>query len=44
MYPDEFNVDIDYEPKVNDFKLLEKLSNCHFHRSIGRDPNARKNT
>ena len=40
MYPDEFNVDIDYEPKVNDLNYWKNYQIVHFHRSIGRDPNA----
>ena len=36
-YSDEFHVDIDYEPKVNDEKYWKKYQIVHFHRVIGRD-------
>jgi len=34
-YSDEFHVDIDYEPKVNDEKYWKKYQIVHFHRVIG---------
>jgi len=37
MYPDEFHVDIDYEPKINDINYWKKYQIVHFHRSIGTD-------
>jgi len=36
-YSDEFHVDIDYEPKVNDENYWKKYQIVHFHRAIGRD-------
>jgi len=36
-YSDEFHVDIDYEPKVNDDNYWKKYQIVHFHRAIGRD-------
>lgn len=36
-YSDEFHVDIDYEPKVNDDNYWKKYQIIHFHRAIGRD-------
>jgi glycosyltransferase involved in cell wall biosynthesis len=37
MYPDEFHVDIDYQPNVNDINYFKKYQIIHFHRSIGQD-------
>ena len=37
MYPDDFHVDIDYEPKINDINYWKKYQIVHFHRSIGTD-------
>jgi glycosyltransferase involved in cell wall biosynthesis len=37
MYPDDFHVDIDYEPKVNDVNFWKKYQIVHIHRSIGHD-------
>jgi glycosyltransferase involved in cell wall biosynthesis len=36
-YPDEFHVDIDYEPKVNDYNYWKQYDIVHFHRTIGHD-------
>jgi len=36
-YPEEFHIDIDYEPKINDEKYWKKYNIVHFHRAIGRD-------
>ena len=36
-YPDEFHVDIDYEPKINDHNYWRQYDIVHFHRSIGQD-------
>lgn len=36
--PEDFHVDIDYEPKVNDLNYWKQYDMVHFHRSIGRDP------
>jgi glycosyltransferase involved in cell wall biosynthesis len=35
MYPDEFHIDIDYEPNVNDINFWKKYQIVHIHRSIG---------
>lgn len=37
MYPEEFHVDIDYEPKINDLNYWKKYQIVHFHRSIGNN-------
>jgi len=36
---DEFHVDIDYEPKINDINYWKQYDIVHFHRSIGQDYN-----
>jgi glycosyltransferase involved in cell wall biosynthesis len=36
-YPDDFHVDIDYDPKVDDINYWKKYDIVHFHRSIGND-------
>ena len=36
MYPDDFHVDIDYEPKVNDINYWKKYQIVHVHRNIGQ--------
>ena len=36
-YSDDFHVDIDYEPKINDENYWKKYQIVHFHRVIGRD-------
>ena len=36
MYPDDFHVDIDYEPKVNDVNYWRKYQIVHVHRNIGQ--------
>lgn len=35
LYSDEFHVDIDYEPKINDLNYWKKYQIVHFHRSFG---------
>ena len=35
LYPDDFHVDIDYEPKINDIKYWDKYQIIHVHRNIG---------
>ena len=35
LYPNDFHVDIDYEPKVSDFEFWKKYQIVHFHRTIG---------
>ncbi len=37
LYPEEFWVDIDYEPKLNDEKFLKKYDLIHYHRSLHPD-------
>ena len=36
---DDFHVDIDYEPKINDYNYWGQYDIVHFHRSIGQDYN-----
>ena len=36
-HSDEFHVDIDYEPKVNDLNYWKQYDIVHFHRTIGHD-------
>jgi hypothetical protein len=36
MYPDDFHVDIDYEPKINDINYWKKYQIVHVHRNIGQ--------
>jgi glycosyltransferase involved in cell wall biosynthesis len=36
-YPDEYHVDIDYQPKVDDMNFWKKYDIVHFHRNIGHD-------
>jgi len=36
-YSEDFHVDIDYEPKIDDDTYWKKYDVVHFHRSIGRD-------
>jgi glycosyltransferase involved in cell wall biosynthesis len=37
LYPDDFHVDIDYEPKINDINYWKKYQIVHAHRSIGQN-------
>jgi glycosyltransferase involved in cell wall biosynthesis len=37
LYPDDFHIDIDYEPKINDVNYWKQYQIVHFHRSIGHD-------
>ncbi len=37
LYPDDFHVDIDYEPKVNDINYWKNYDIVHFHRTIGHE-------
>ena len=34
-YFNDFHIDIDYEPKINDINYWKKYQIVHFHRSIG---------
>ena len=36
MYPDDFHVDIDYEPKIHDINYWKKYQIVHVHRNIGQ--------
>lgn len=38
-HPDEFHVDIDYTPKVDDDNYWKQYDIVHFHRTIGQDYN-----
>jgi glycosyltransferase involved in cell wall biosynthesis len=35
LYPNDFHVDIDYQPRLNDINYWKKYQIVHFHRSIG---------
>lgn len=35
MFPDEFHVDIEYEPKLNDDEWLKRYDLIHYHRTLG---------
>jgi glycosyltransferase involved in cell wall biosynthesis len=37
MYSDDFHVDIDYEPKINDVNYWKEYQIVHAHRTIGYD-------
>jgi len=37
LYPDDFHIDIDYEPPIDDLNYFKQYQIVHFHRSIGRD-------
>jgi len=39
MYPDDFHVDIDYEPQINNIEYWKKYKIVHAHRTIGQDYN-----
>jgi glycosyltransferase involved in cell wall biosynthesis len=43
MYPNDFHVDIDYEPKINDVNYWKKYQIVHVHRNIGNDYNQTPN-
>jgi len=36
-YPEDFHVDIDYEPKINDDNYWKNYDIVHFHRTITKD-------
>ena len=36
-FPNDFQIEIDYEPKMNDDNYWKKYDIVHFHRSIGQD-------
>lgn len=35
MYPDDFHVDIDFEPRIDDLNYWRQYQIVHFHRNIG---------
>ena len=37
LYPDDFHIDIDYEPRINDVSYWKKYQIVHAHRSIGQN-------
>jgi hypothetical protein len=37
LYPDDFHVDIDYEPQINNIEYWKKYQIVHAHRTIGMD-------
>jgi glycosyltransferase involved in cell wall biosynthesis len=37
LYSDDFHVDIDYEPKLNDVEYWKRYQIVHFHRNIGNN-------
>ena len=37
MYPDDFHVDIEYNPNLNDLNFWKNYQIVHFHRSIGNN-------
>jgi glycosyltransferase involved in cell wall biosynthesis len=43
LYPDDFHVDIVYDPPMNDFSFWQNYQIVHYHRTIGQDFNQSKN-
>ena len=37
LYPDDFHIDIDYEPNINDVNYWKKYQIVHAHRNIGQN-------
>ena len=35
LYPNDFHVDIEYQPRINDLNFWKKYQIVHFHRSMG---------
>ena len=35
QYPDDFHVDIEYEPKIDNERWLKQYDIIHFHRTLG---------
>jgi glycosyltransferase involved in cell wall biosynthesis len=35
MFPDDFHIDIDYDPKYNDAEFLKQYDIVHYHRTFG---------
>jgi glycosyltransferase involved in cell wall biosynthesis len=44
LYPDEFWIDIDYEPKLHNEEFLKKYDLIHYHRTLHPDYNLSKST
>ena len=44
LYPDEFWIDIDYEPKLHNEEFLKKYDLIHYHRTLHPDYNLSKAT
>lgn len=40
LYNDDFHVDIDYQPRINDLNYWKKYQIVHVHRNIGHDYDA----
>jgi hypothetical protein len=34
-YPDEFHVDVDYEPQIDNDEWLKQYDIIHYHRTLG---------
>jgi len=43
LYTDDFHVDIDYQPKIDDLNYWKKYQIVHVHRNIGHDYDASPN-
>jgi glycosyltransferase involved in cell wall biosynthesis len=37
LYPEDFHVEIDYEPKINDYNYWKNYDIVHFHRTIAHN-------
>ena len=37
LYPDDFHVDIDYQPQINNVEYWKKYQIIHAHRTVGQD-------
>jgi glycosyltransferase involved in cell wall biosynthesis len=37
LYPDDFHVDIDYQPRIDDMNYWSQYHIVHYHRTIGND-------
>lgn len=42
LYPDEFSIDIDYNPQLENDKWLKQYDIIHYHRTLGPYENVRK--
>jgi hypothetical protein len=43
-YPDEFHVDVDYEPQIDNDEWLKQYDIIHYHRTLGDYDNMEKLT